>query len=103
MANLSLPENISIILYCTMVHIVSDEQCATNYPGHVNRNMVCAGLNGGGTDSCEGDSGGPLVCNGKLQGIVSWGDVPCVSTLKPGVYMNICKYHDWLQATMWAN
>ncbi|XP_065275989.1 kallikrein-15-like [Emys orbicularis] len=50
-----------------------------------------------------GDSGGPLVCNGKLQGVVSWGDVPCVSTLKPGVYMNICKYHDWLQATMWAN
>ena len=27
----------------------------------------------GGTDSCQGDSGGPLVCNGKLSGVVSFG------------------------------
>ena len=27
----------------------------------------------GGIDSCQGDSGGPLVCNGKLSGVVSFG------------------------------
>ncbi|XP_075763692.1 kallikrein-15-like [Pelodiscus sinensis] len=96
-------ENVSVILYCSTVHTISDEQCAADFPGHVNGNMLCAGLRGGGTDSCEGDSGGPLVCDGKLQGVVSWGDVPCLSTLKPGVYMNVCKYYNWLLATMWAN
>ncbi|CAM5175702.1 unnamed protein product [Eretmochelys imbricata] len=100
---LNAPENITIILYCTMVHIVSNEQCKASFPGHINRNMLCAGLKGGGTNSCEGDSGGPLVCNGKLQGVVSWGDVPCASTPKPSVYVNVCKYHHWLLATMWAN
>uniref|UniRef100_A0A8C3IJB7 Peptidase S1 domain-containing protein n=1 Tax=Chrysemys picta bellii TaxID=8478 RepID=A0A8C3IJB7_CHRPI len=101
MANLSLPENISIILYCTMVHIVSDEQCAANYPGHVNRNMVCAGLKGGGTDSCEvrvdvmgrcmGLVGGVRGClwgwvtggcNGEVQGGDSGGPLVCNGKLQ---------------------
>nr|XP_034974635.1 kallikrein-15-like [Zootoca vivipara] len=47
-----------------------------------------------------GDSGGPLVCNGKLQGLVSWGDVPCISSTKPGVYMDIFRYRDWIVETM---
>ncbi|XP_074836916.1 kallikrein-15-like [Carettochelys insculpta] len=100
---INAPENVSIILYCTKVLTISEEECAATFPGHVNGNMLCAGLEGGGTDSCEGDSGGPLVCDGKLQGVVSWGDVPCISTLKPSVYMNVCKYYNWLTATMWEN
>ncbi|KAK1329902.1 hypothetical protein QTO34_010085 [Cnephaeus nilssonii] len=72
-------------------------------PGHLMSTMVCAGVEGGGTDSCEGDSGGPLVCGGILQGIVSWGDVPCDTTTKPGVYTKVCRYIDWIRDTMRRN
>nr|XP_055166207.1 polyserase-2-like [Nyctereutes procyonoides] len=50
-----------------------------------------------------GDSGGPLVCRGVLQGIVSWGDVPCDTTTKPGVYTKVCSYLEWIKETMKRN
>ena len=37
----------------------------------------------GGIDSCQGDSGGPLVCNGKLSGVVSFGQ-ECALPEYPG-------------------
>ncbi|XP_048357593.1 kallikrein-15-like [Sphaerodactylus townsendi] len=59
--------------------------------------MIPARLN------CYGDSGGPLVCNGRLQGVVSWGDVPCITSTKPGVYMDISMYVDWIKKTICEN
>uniref|UniRef100_A0AC11C560 Kallikrein related peptidase 15 n=1 Tax=Ovis aries TaxID=9940 RepID=A0AC11C560_SHEEP len=53
--------------------------------------------------TAEGDSGGPLVCGGVLQGIVSWGDVPCDTTTKPGVYTKVCSYLEWIKETMKRN
>ncbi|XP_059988018.1 kallikrein-15 [Lagenorhynchus albirostris] len=39
-----------------------------------------------------GDFTGPLVCGDVLQGIVSWGDVPCDTTTKPSVCTKVCSY-----------
>ncbi|XP_016061464.1 PREDICTED: kallikrein-15 isoform X2 [Miniopterus natalensis] len=90
-------------LHCANISIISSTSCNKDYPGHLMNTMVCAGVEGGGTDSCEGDSGGPLVCGGVLQGIVSWGDVPCNTTTKPGVYTKVCSYLEWIRDTMKRN
>ncbi|XP_027626170.1 kallikrein-15 [Tupaia chinensis] len=90
-------------LHCANISIISDASCDKDYPGRLMSAMVCAGVPGGGTDSCEGDSGGPLVCGGVLQGIVSWGDVPCDMTTKPGVYSKVCRYLEWIGETMKRN
>uniref|UniRef100_A0A4X2K8S3 Kallikrein related peptidase 15 n=1 Tax=Vombatus ursinus TaxID=29139 RepID=A0A4X2K8S3_VOMUR len=87
-------------LHCANISIISTASCDKDYRGQVTDTMVCAGVAGGGTDSCEGDSGGPLVCGGMLQGIVSWGDVPCDTTVKPGVYTKVCKYLGWIRDVM---
>ncbi|CAM4678205.1 unnamed protein product [Lepidochelys olivacea] len=88
---------------CVDIKIVSNSICEVAYPYKVTENMLCAGVLEGSKDSCEGDSGGPLVCNGKLQGVVSWGDHPCAQPNRPGVYTNICKYLAWIQETMEKN
>ncbi|XP_051696732.1 kallikrein-15 [Oryctolagus cuniculus] len=90
-------------LHCSNISIMADASCNKDYPGRVMATMVCAGTEGGGTDSCEGDSGGPLICGGALQGIVSWGDVPCDTTTKPGVYTKVCHYLEWIRETMKRN
>nr|XP_056702392.1 kallikrein-15-like [Euleptes europaea] len=102
-APINAQENIPLILYCANVRIISHNECEAEYPGKLNRKMLCADALGGGTDSCEGDSGGPLVCNGRLQGVVSWGDVPCFTSTKPGVYMDISMYRDWIKKTIYEN
>ncbi|CAH7454573.1 Klk15 [Phodopus roborovskii] len=90
-------------LHCANISIISEASCNKDYPGRVLPTMVCAGVENGGTDSCEGDSGGPLVCSGALQGIVSWGDVPCDTTTKPGVYTKVCSYLKWIRKNMKRN
>uniref|UniRef100_A0A9L0R6S5 Kallikrein related peptidase 15 n=1 Tax=Equus caballus TaxID=9796 RepID=A0A9L0R6S5_HORSE len=95
----SLPDT----LHCANISVISAASCNKAYPGCLMDTMVCAGVEGGGTNSCEGDSGGPLVCGGVLQGIVSWGDVPCDTTTKPGVYTKVCRYLEWIRETMESN
>ncbi|KFO95735.1 Kallikrein-8, partial [Calypte anna] len=87
-------------LHCAKVTIVSEEECKNIYTNSITSNMVCAGESRGRADSCQGDSGGPLMCDGRLQGIVSWGPGVCGDPKKPGVYVNLCKYTRWLQDTM---
>ncbi|XP_076135742.1 trypsin-3-like [Alosa pseudoharengus] len=89
-----------INLRCLEIPIISDSTCADTYPGgQITDNMFCAGYMEGGKDSCLGDSGGPVVCDGKLQGVVSWG-YGCALKDKPGVYTRVCNYNSWIAETM---
>ena len=61
--------------------------------------FLCAGGEEG-KDSCEGDGGAPLVCDvgGRwtVAGLVAWG-VGCAEANRPGVYVNVASYVDWIQ------
>ncbi|CAM5176392.1 unnamed protein product, partial [Eretmochelys imbricata] len=48
----------------------------------------------------SGDSGGPLVCNGRLQGVVSWGKSVCALPGQPRVFANVCKAAQWVKNTI---
>ncbi|VFV32226.1 kallikrein-15 isoform 2 [Lynx pardinus] len=102
-SQVSLPDP----LHCANISVIPATSCSKDYPGRLMSTMVCAGVEGGGTDSGEGDSGEPhtawLVCGGVLQGIVPWGDVPCDTTNKPGVYTKVCSYLGWIRDTMKRN
>ncbi|XP_069919690.1 kallikrein-13 isoform X1 [Oryctolagus cuniculus] len=87
-------------LQCANIQLRSDEECRQVYPGKITPNMLCAGTQEGGKDSCEGDSGGPLVCNGTLHGIISWGDFPCGQPNRPGVYTRVPQYVQWIRDTI---
>ncbi|XP_063168319.1 trypsin-like [Candoia aspera] len=91
------------VLHCANITIISHNVCQSIYSNYIKGNMICAGRMEGGTDTCQGDSGGPLVCNGKLQGIVSWGPYICAQPNRPGVYVNVCRYIDWIQEIIQNN
>ncbi|MFL6122373.1 S1 family peptidase [Actinophytocola sp.] len=78
------------------VPITTDEDCTKAYQSYKREAMVCAGEPQGGVDSCQGDSGGPLVEDGRLVGIVSWGE-GCAAAGKPGVYTRVITYLDELK------
>ncbi|KAM9299264.1 mannan-binding lectin serine protease 2-like [Gastrophryne carolinensis] len=100
------------LLY-VQVNIINQEKCAATYNQKstsdkqytVTENMICAGHEGGGKDSCAGDSGGALVFYDKLDkkwfigGIVSWG-LECGVAGQYGVYTRVGKYLDWINDTM---
>uniref|UniRef100_A0A8C5NZ78 Peptidase S1 domain-containing protein n=2 Tax=Jaculus jaculus TaxID=51337 RepID=A0A8C5NZ78_JACJA len=87
-------------LQCVDLKLLSNEVCAKIHPKDVTEFMLCAGCLEGGKDTCVGDSGGPLVCDGVLQGITSWGHVPCGS---PAIYTKVIEFMDWISETIEAN
>ncbi|XP_051726533.1 trypsin-2-like [Ctenopharyngodon idella] len=84
------------VLQCLNLPVLSKTQCKDAYGRLITENMFCAGFMEGGKDSCQGDSGGPVVCNGKLKGVVSFGN-GCAQPGFPGVYAEVCRYIDWIK------
>uniref|UniRef100_A0A8D2J5Z7 Peptidase S1 domain-containing protein n=1 Tax=Varanus komodoensis TaxID=61221 RepID=A0A8D2J5Z7_VARKO len=89
-------------LQCLKAPVLSTSQCTKAYPGKITNNMFCMGFLEGGKDSCQGDSGGPVVCQGKLQGVVSWG-IGCAQKGYPGVYTKVCMYVSWINNVIKSN
>jgi secreted trypsin-like serine protease len=84
--------NVSDQLLKVNVPVVDNNTCAADYSksgsNYDKASMFCAGVPEGGKDSCQGDSGGPAYVDGKLAGIVSWGQ-GCARKDFPGVYTNV--------------
>ncbi|XP_053307793.1 mannan-binding lectin serine protease 2 isoform X2 [Spea bombifrons] len=95
------------------VDIVDHGECKETYRRRsddanqhvVTENMICAGFEEGGKDSCQGDSGGALAFLDKttnkwfIGGIVSWG-VECGTKGLYGVYTKVSNYIDWIENTI---
>ena len=87
----------SDILQTVNVPIVSKEECNSAYEfyGGIPEGQICAAHPKGGKDACQGDSGGPLTIDGRLAGIVSWGN-GCARPGLPGAYTEISAYRNWI-------
>ena len=57
------------VLHEAALPLVSHEQCndPQSYNGVITKNMLCAGFQQGGVDTCEGDSGGKEVSRPTLK------------------------------------
>lgn len=78
--------------------LVSQQTCRPFYGEELTPDGLCAGVPGGGKDSCYGDSGGPLVAldrngNPVQVGIVSWGNA-CGENY--GIYARLTEYEAWI-------
>lgn len=97
------------------IPVVDHQKCTAayekkSYPeGRVTDNMLCAGLQSGGKDSCRGDSGGALVfLDNETQkwfvgGIVSWGSTNCGEADQYGVYTKVINYIPWIKSIINSN
>ncbi|MFN3892567.1 MAG: S1 family peptidase [Beijerinckiaceae bacterium] len=78
------------------------EQSIAAFGGTVTPQMICAGAEVDGRDTCPGDSGGPILRklpNGQMVqvGIVSFGIGQCGVAALPGVYTRLALYTDWMR------
>ncbi|XP_055389703.1 trypsin alpha-3-like [Condylostylus longicornis] len=94
--------NLAPYLETVYVNMIALSQCQSDYNNELTSTMFCAGVPNGGKDSCQGDSGGPLTYNGKLVGVVSWGD-GCATAAHPGIYTNAPLFISWINSTMSSN
>ncbi|XP_042551663.1 mannan-binding lectin serine protease 2 [Dipodomys spectabilis] len=97
------------------VPVAEPRACAAAYEqqprpeARVTDNMLCAGLEEGGRDSCRGDSGGALAFLDEatrrwfVGGIVSWGSVQCGEARQYGVYTKVANYVSWIESTVRNN
>ncbi|XP_015609258.1 trypsin alpha-3 [Cephus cinctus] len=85
------------VLQTVSVPIVSKSSCNSAYSmwGGLPAGQICAAYPEGGKDACQGDSGGPLAINGRLAGIVSWGN-GCARPGFPGAYTEVAAFRDWI-------
>ncbi len=90
--------------------IVGNETCEEAFDRYfgadtwVTDNMLCAGYEEGGKDTCSGDSGGPLVVPDsqygyRQAGIISWG-IGCAQPYVYGVYTRVSRYISWIEQHM---
>jgi secreted trypsin-like serine protease len=82
----------------TIVSAPGDPVCGNYGSAYQAASMLCAGVSGGGVDTCYGDSGGPLVVKPsvyELAGITSWGN-GCGRKSYPGIYTRVTTYASWV-------
>ncbi|XP_055904982.1 chymotrypsin-2-like [Eupeodes corollae] len=82
------------------VDYIEYRKCKEMYKGDngVDVGHICSLSANTETGVCHGDSGAPLVSDGKLVGIVNWGE-PCAKGL-PDVHASVSFYHNWINTTM---
>lgn len=87
-------QTVSSYLRAVDVRIITDEECKVKYGSNkITSHMMCAQTLY--KDSCQGDSGGPLAVDGKLVGVVSWGQ-GCARSEYPGVYTKVSAMYNWI-------
>jgi secreted trypsin-like serine protease len=79
---------------------------ANNTGEILSENMICAGIEGSGEDTCSGDNGGPLFAETSDKkfiqvGLVSWGDT-CGGGEQSlyGIYTRLANLNAWIKETM---
>ncbi|KYN36368.1 Trypsin-1 [Trachymyrmex septentrionalis] len=91
-----------------MMHIIDRKTCdatmtkAMGSPSPVDETNICTGpVSSKPNSACSGDSGGPLASfkEGKweIDGVVSWGMVPCGSPGMPSVFAKVSHFVDWIE------
>uniref|UniRef100_U5EP40 Putative trypsin-like serine protease n=1 Tax=Corethrella appendiculata TaxID=1370023 RepID=U5EP40_9DIPT len=91
------------ILQTVRLPIIEYEECSNLWnTTQLAASNVCAGELNGSKSGCKGDSGGPLVqTDGDLNvvqiGVVSWGSFPCGAEDKPGIFVRVSHFVNWIQ------